>query len=240
MSNNSQLAIILPVFNPPARWDKLVLERYTEIKNSLPHKNVSITIVNDGSTSALYQNGINNLSLTIRDLSIINNKVNKGKGNALRTGVAATVAGFYILTDIDFPYTNESMLAVYEGEKKGADVAMGTRDHLYYKNVSWYRAALSKMLRFFIRNLLKIPFDDTQCGLKGFNEKGKAVFLQTTINRYLFDLEFTMLAARNKNIKLVPLPVELRAGIRLSKMPLKILLQEAVNFIKLLFRKANG
>ena len=64
------------------------------------------------------------------------------------------------------------------------------------------------------------------------NQKGKDIFLQTSIDRYLFDLEFIFLSARNKlNIKTVE--VELRPEIVLSKMNWKILLQEFGNFLKI-------
>lgn len=234
-----QLTIILPVYNPSPGWEQLVLGRYREIKNSITDTAVQLTIVNDGSAGLVYSNGINIISKEVAELVLIENKKNKGKGNALRLGVSKMEADFYMLTDIDFPYTTESMKNIYIKGMEGFDIVMGTRDNNYYSNVSWFRAKLSKLLRFFIRNMLKIPFDDTQCGLKGFNNKGKEFFLQTTIDRYLFDLEFTILSVRNKQISLSPVPVKLREGIHLSKIPMKILLQEAGNFISLLFRKIN-
>ena len=92
--------------------------------------------------------------------------------------------------------------------------------------------AISKFLRLIVRTFLRIPTDDTQCGLKGFTRKGKEIFMQTTIDRYLFDLEFIFIAARKKAV-LKTVQVELREGIQLSHMRWNILLQEFGNFLKI-------
>jgi hypothetical protein len=102
------------------------------------------------------------------------------------------------------------------------------------QNMPKARVYISKTLRFFIRKFLSIPTDDTQCGLKGFNTKGKEVFLQTKINRYLFDLEFVFLSAR-QSLSIAQVPVELKSGIVLSKMRGFILLGEGINFLRILF-----
>jgi glycosyltransferase involved in cell wall biosynthesis len=157
---------------------------------------------------------------------------NRGKGYALRKGVEAAKGDFIIYTDIDFPYTHESLLNVLEALKAGNDVVIGIRGEEYYTHLPKSRVYISKFLRSLIRFFLRIPTDDTQCGLKGFNQKGKEVFRKTTINRYLFDLEFVFLSAREKlNIKTVE--VELRPEVVLSKMNWKILTQEFGNFLKI-------
>jgi hypothetical protein len=79
--------------------------------------------------------------------------------------------------------------------------------------------------------------DDTQAGLKGFTKKVKPVFLATTINRYLFDLEFIyLLSSKKNNFKIEGIPITLRPGITFSHMNKKILLQEARNFLKIWWR----
>ena len=72
---------------------------------------------------------------------------------------------------------------------------------------------------------------DTQCGLKAFNQKGKNIFLETTINRYLFDLEFVYLASNAEDIKIIPVNVQLKPGVVFSKMNFKVLRSELMSFI---------
>ena len=91
----------------------------------------------------------------------------------------------------------------------------------------------SRLLRNFNAKLLRLKVDDTQAGLKGFRKNIKDIFLSTTIDRYLFDLEFIYLISAKKEIKVVGYPIALRPGITFSKMNRKILFQEARNFLKI-------
>ena len=58
-------------------------------------------------------------------------------------------------------------------------------------------------------------------------------FLKTTIDRYLFDLEFVFITAKAKKLQLKPVIVELRPGIIFSNMNFKILTQEGKSFFKI-------
>ncbi len=225
------LSIVLPCYNPSQGWESNVLEEYRLLKAALPLERIQLIIVNDGSTINVSQEST---SLFATESTVfIQRDVNYGKGFTLREGIQKALADKIIYTDIDFPYTHNSFLAVYHALEH-ADVAIGVRSEAYYANMPKARVYISKTLRFFIRKFLSIPTDDTQCGLKGFNTKGKEVFLQTKINRYLFDLEFVFLSAR-QSLTIAQVPVELKSGIVLSKMRGFILLGEGVNFLRILF-----
>ena len=121
-------------------------------------------------------------------------------------------------------------------DKRQHDVAAGRRASTYYEKVPTVRVWISKCLKWMIKNLLRIPITDTQCGLKGFNQKGKAIFLSTEIDRYLFDLEFIFLTAQQKDIQLTPVDVTLKPNIIFSTMNFKILWQEGRSFLKILLK----
>lgn len=229
--SNYTLTIVLPCYNPSQGWESNVLEEYRLLKAVLPLEHIQLIIMNDGSTVNV---SVESISLFATEgVVFIQRDVNYGKGFTLREGVQQALADKIIYTDIDFPYTHNSFLAVYNALKQ-ADVAIGVRSEAYYANMPKARVYISKTLRFFIRKFLSIPTDDTQCGLKGFNIKGKDVFLQTKINRYLFDLEFVFLSARTQ-LSIAQVPVELKSGIVLSKMRGFILLGEGINFLRILF-----
>jgi hypothetical protein len=166
---------------------------------------------------------------------VIEYEQNQGKGFALRKGVEAIDAAAYVVTDIDFPYTLESMLAVLTTIKEGkALIAAGNRNYDYYDNINSARSKISRLLRWLIRMLLKLPIDDTQCGLKAFHESIKPLFLAVKTNRYLFDLEFIVRATKVENNSIVPVAVELRKGIVLTKLPAFIIFQELNNFLRII------
>jgi hypothetical protein len=142
------------------------------------------------------------------------------------------------VTDADFPYKISSMKSLVETLLEKGGIAAGNRDTGYSAHVPWFRRVISKVLRWTLRNVLRQPISDSQCGLKGFDNEGKKLFLTTTIDRFLFDLEFLMLA--KGKVLVSPVPVELRDGVVFSKVGLRILATEGRNFITLLLKRPTN
>lgn len=236
------LHIVLPCYNPIKGWASNIITSIAEIQQQLPEVTMHLIVVNDGASKGISPTDINLLTLQIPHFQYIDYAPNRGKGYALRTGISETTESICIYTDIDFPYKTESFVAIYRLLESGqADVAIGIKGDDYYKNVPPMRVKISKLLRTFIRFFLKMSITDTQCGLKGFNEKGKAVFLKTTIDRYLFDLEFVYLSDRKKSgVNMQPVVVHLKEGIEFSSMNARILMTEGVNFLKILGKTLVG
>jgi len=235
----TDVAILVPAFNPAQGWSRQLLDEWECFRKELGNMSWSFILVNDGTTTADFEQELSYLLSEEPSIQIIQQPVNMGKGAALRKAMELAKANVYLLTDIDFPYTTESMLRIVNElhNGSGADITAGNRKKDYYKKVPWLRSQLSLFLRWLIRKRLHLPFDDTQCGLKAMNEKGRQIFLQTKTNRYLYDLELMVRAVAEKNITIKPVPVQLREGILLRRMSFRILFQEATNFMKiLLFR----
>jgi glycosyltransferase involved in cell wall biosynthesis len=233
MAADTHLTILLPCYNPLPGWIENVIAKFNNIKTQIP--GTKLVIINDGSENLTPPKNFIPFN-SMSDVLLLSYPANRGKGYALREGIKAAESDFIIYTDIDFPYTYDSFLKLYSTLlKENSDVAIGIRGEEYYRHLPKARVRISKLLKWFIKTFLRIPIADTQCGLKGMNQKGKQIFLRTTIDRYLFDLEFVFLAARNK-LKIQPVEVELRPEIQLSKMNWKILLQEFGNFLKIFVR----
>jgi glycosyltransferase involved in cell wall biosynthesis len=234
------LNVIVPCYNPPEGWERALAGRFLEFKKMVADltASVGLIVVNDGSSINTDDENFRRLKTALPGVQIVHYRENRGKGYALRQGVAASNSDFHIVTDFDFPYTLASMrrIATFLIERGG--IAAGNRDTAYYDKVPFFRRLLSKALRWVLRNVLRQPVDDSQCGLKGFDNRGKAVFLQTSIDRFLFDLEFLMLAAGT--VPVTPVPVELREGVLFSRVGLKILAAEGRNFLRLVLRKPRS
>jgi glycosyltransferase involved in cell wall biosynthesis len=221
-------------------WERVLTDNFKQLEAEVADLgvNLRLAVVNDGSPRNVSATNIANLQQQLNTVQFIQYEQNRGKGYALREGVKATEADYYVVTDTDFPYTLASMRRVIEVLLAKGGVAAGNRNTDYYQKVPLFRKLLSKFLRFMLRNVLRIPVTDSQCGLKGFDNAGKAIFLKTTIDRFLFDLEFLMLT--NGNVLVTPVPVELRAGVVFSKVGGKILMTEGRNFLKLFLRQLLG
>lgn len=221
---------MIPVLNPPQGWAQYVFDKHRELQNAT-NRTVRITISDDGSQSLTEHE---KLKAFMPDAIVINAKKNSGKGSALRAGISVATSNIILFTDADFPYEISSMLSIVTSLNEGADVALGYRQQDYYASVPWFRKGLSEAFRFVLKSVLKFPISDTQCGLKGMNQKGKQVFMSTKINRFLVDMEFIKLALKG-NLNIQPVIVNLRPMVKFSAMGPAILMRELVNFIRVLF-----
>jgi len=228
--------LILPCYNPQEYWVSEILSSVKEIKKRLPDLQLNIILVNDGSTVVLDPAQIEKLRTQLPQFTFIDNAVNKGKGHALRVGIAQSKQTICMFTDVDFPYTPDSFITVYQAlTAEDCEVAVGIRDNSYYASTPFARKVISKTFKQMLKTFFRLQVSDTQCGLKGFNLKGKELFLGTTIDRYLFDLEFIQLASRKFPKQIKGVPVILKEGIVFSKLNSKILLQEGLSFLRIFF-----
>lgn len=232
----THLHIIIPCYNPPEGWDARLIDRGSQLKDRVPTIEIRFTIVEDGSAHPIGADAKARVSQALGAVRWLSHASNLGKGAALRTGVRICDQGICLFTDVDVPYTVDSMEAACRSLMSGANVVLGQRKANYYDRVPWARRWISKSFRWVLRNLVRLPIADTQCGLKGFDQQGREVFLRTTIDRFLFDMEFVMLTSRRKELRVDTIDARLDEDVRFSRMNYRILLRESVNFFKVLLR----
>lgn len=194
--------------------------------------------MNDGSKSGIRKEDIRLLEQEIGSFTFIDSQMNQGKGGALRDAVRQTTGKWVIYTDADYPYLIDNAVEMFRLlSTDAADVVVGVRDEQYYDQLPLGRKIFSLSLK--VMNYLFFPqlkVKDTQSGLKGFNQKGKDVFLKTRIPAFLFDMEFLVLASKNPEIRIQWIYVQAREGIVFSTMRAKTILTELFNFVSILFR----
>jgi glycosyltransferase involved in cell wall biosynthesis len=228
--------LVLPCYNPPVGWAKNLVTAVGRLQQLVPDVAWRVLVVNDGSPRGVSEADVALLREHLPAFEYLAYAANQGKGYALRHGVGQATAPIVLFTDIDFPYEEASMAAVLAVLRNGGtDVATGARDQAYYASVPRRRVLISKLLRRATRYLLGLAVSDTQAGLKGFNGRGRDMFLQTTIDRYLFDLEFVFLASRKAaGLRVQQVPVRLKPGVVFSEMNTQILVTEARSFLRIL------
>lgn len=227
------LDIVVPCYNPTPQWAQKLSGYFLQYATITGANALGLIVVNDGSVRNFSSTELAILKSSVSKLTVLSYPENRGKGHALRQGVAASKADLAIVTDVDFPYTLDSIRAIEARLSAGGAVVIGHRKEDYYQQVPWFRKQLSRSFRFFLGHLLGLRHQDSQCGLKGFDRSGRVIFLQTTIDRYLFDLEFLILA--NRSVGVISVPVQLREGVTFSTMGIKILLTELRNFLKIIW-----
>jgi glycosyltransferase involved in cell wall biosynthesis len=193
---------------------------------------IQYVVVNDGSETEHLLSLFDVIQQSEKNVKFISYQENMGKGYALRTGVAASSAPIVITTDLDFPYESKDIRNVYALLTSGNEIVTGKRKAEYYTATPLKRKLLSKACIAMNKHLLKLPLGDAQSGLKGFNKNGKNLFLQTTINRFLVDTEFLVLANKQK-LGVAVLELNLKNGIKFSSMGWKVLVAETRNFYRI-------
>lgn len=234
----ADLDIILPMFNPQPGWSQNIITSYCRLLELSHEVSIRIILVNDGSTTPIENSHLEELQAKLPLFQYIHYPDNAGKGFAVRKGASVATAPHVIFTDIDFPYLEEDLLKIYDQLRlQEADVAWAIRKDGYYQQAPWFRRLISRTLKVMIRFLFRIPTSDTQGGLKGFSPEGLEVLKQTTVDRYLFDLELVKRASSRQGLSLVQLEAQLKPEIKFSPVGWKILFRESKNFWRIFWLK---
>lgn len=226
--------LILPCYNPPETWVEGVLEHYEAICKEYKYCDFKLHIVNDGSQKGYDSKNLEHLRTSINSVDLVLYDENRGKGYALREAVKKCTHEYMIYTDYDFPYTSESFHNVLMALLDGADVVVAARGKEYQKRLPRLRRFLSFSSHCVNYVLLGLKVHDTQGGMKGFNQRGRDIFLSTTIDTFLFDTQFIYKANKIDDVCLVQVDASIRSDIHLSRMGWKVFFREFANIYKVL------
>jgi len=201
-------SVVIPAFNEEARLPSFLPNVVKHFESEFPN-NYEIIVVNDGSTdgTALWLDEQKKLLASLRVIAF---SENRGKGAAVRAGVASATGDLILFCDADgaTPISEERRLRL--AVDAGADIAVGSR--LMSSAETSVQRAFSRRLpgRLFASVagvILRPPVRDTQCGFKLFpGDVGRRIASQAAENGYLFDLEWLCLAQRAEQ-KVAEVPV---------------------------------
>ena len=237
--------LILPFYKPHDGWLNHLLESVAAHKQVLNERGSTLRVIlaNDGSPKSCYPDEALDAIRAATDEFIFSTyEVNHGKGYCLRHAVAQADGDIQIYTDGDFPFGWQCAAEAFDRLKSGADVVMGVRGADYGNALHSLRKLISKGVRRLNRFLLGMPerYLDTQAGMKAFRGAGKQAFLDTTVDTFLFDTEFILLAW-DRGLRIDTIPLTLRPGLSFSKMGWRVLFRELGHFLRIMpahwFRK---
>lgn len=222
-----KLDILLPLYAPRGNWDENIAEAIKNIKRELGDSvEITLYLTNDGAAEEYYApEALQKVSDAAGGrFHFLKYFPNRGKGFSLRHLVSHASGDYIIYTDGDFPFGWKAIVQTFQVLQNGSDVVMGRRNQSYGAALTPFRKLLSGGVRRLNRFLCNLPDEilDTQAGIKGFNRQGREIFLMTTVDTFVFDTEFILLAWNNK-LKITPLDVQLAPGLKLSSMGLKVL-----------------
>ena len=186
---------------------------------------VEVIVVDDGSTDDTAD-----LALRSGADQVVVLPENRGKGAAIRVGVAAARGRTIAFTDADLAYSPDQLLGVIREVEAGWDVAVGNRRHPQTERVQGagtLRDLGSRAVNLLAMGVLLSHPHDTQCGLKAFrSDVAKNVFSLGRVDRFAFDIEVLHLVER-RGYTVTEVPVRLEMGerstVRLVRDTLRLL-----------------
>lgn len=189
------LSVIIPAYNE----SKSIAVTLFDIDKHLAQMDYSyeILVVNDGSKDNTAEI-VDKLTPVIKNLLLIDNQQNKGKGGVIRQGMLEAKGTIRIFTDADNATSIDQINKLLPHFKEGYQIVIGSRAaegaELAVKQPFW-KFLLGRMGNLFIRLMVLPGIKDTQCGFKAFTEEAaEAVFLRTTIFGWGFDIEALAIA----------------------------------------------
>jgi dolichyl-phosphate beta-glucosyltransferase len=217
------LSLVIPAFDESVRLPETLaaLERHFASSD----RRVEIVVVDDGSTddtaaiAAAWVAAAATDRLSGRTFTISH----RGKGAAVRAGMRSATGGIVGYCDADTSASPEAIDRLYERCAAGIDVALSSRTApgaVIEVRQPWYRENAGHLFNFFLRKLARLPYRDTQCGLKMFRAgAAQAIFRHQRLDGFAFDAEVIVLA-RELGFRLEEAPIHWRhsAGSKVSML----------------------
>lgn len=198
------LSVIIPAYNEAARIGG-TLDRFQAYLSAQPYSS-EVLVVDDGSeddTARVVREGYPAARL-------ISNERNRGKGFALRHGLAEAGGEYRLVYDADGSTPVEDIEKLWPLFEAGAAVVIGSRalpESEVRVRQPIYRQKMGRMFNLLLRCLRLTRFRDTQCGFKALTkEASDAIVPRLTRDGYGLDCEL-LYAAERRGMRVDEMPV---------------------------------
>jgi glycosyltransferase involved in cell wall biosynthesis len=195
------VSVVIPAYNEERRLPA-TLAGWREYLSAQPYAS-EIIVVDDGSRDATADVAAQ------AGARVITLRPNRGKGGAVKAGVLSAMGAAIAYVDADLNIAPEHLGLALGLIDEGADLVAGQRDLSDYAGAEGpVRVAAGGLVQVTRRALVMSAIPDTQCGFKVFRHAlAQAVFAQTRISSFAFDIE-VLFVARKLGARIVELPVK--------------------------------
>jgi dolichyl-phosphate beta-glucosyltransferase len=186
--SSERLSVVIPAFNEARRLTGS-LEKVLAYGKG-PFGEIELIVVDDGSRDGTAES-VRSLSIPYAEVCV--HERNRGKGAAIRTGVAAASGTLILTSDADFSTPIEEVEVAAAALDKDTDVVIASREAPGTRIPSDQHPLRKNMGRIFnrcVRVMTGLPFADTQCGFKLFRrDAAKKIYERTVIDGFASDVE---------------------------------------------------
>ncbi len=201
-----RLSLVIPAYKEEGRISETIAQVRTGLAIYHDAGDLEIVVVDDGSNDATAR-----VAREAGADQVLVQPQNRGKGAAVRAGVAAANGRTIAFTDADLAYSPDQLVAFVDAVESGYDVVIGNRHHddtTTVQKTSTLRSLGSRVVNMAANLLLLGNYRDTQCGCKAFRaDVAKLVLGAGRVDGFAFDLEILHLVERY-GFTMRELPVE--------------------------------
>lgn len=201
------ISIIIPAYNEAPRIERNLHQLAVYLSARFPQ--FEIIVVDDGSTDETAQRVAPAARKEPR-IRLVSLPANRGKGFAVRQGMAVANGDVVCFMDADLSTPVEEIEEAANALQESSPVVIASRQHpdsAIALRQGRLRENIGKSFNRFVRILLALPFEDTQCGFKCFSrEAAQAIFSRARIDGFAFDVELLVIA-RNLGYRVTEIPV---------------------------------
>lgn len=194
-------SIVVPAYNEARRMEeslpKLVDVLLGRAGDGPRDAETEVIVIDDGSTDDTVEVALAQLA-ELSHVELLSMEENRGKGAAVRAGVARARGDVIAFIDADMASDPRGLGSLIRS-LDDSEVSIGSRVLPESSVTCWdpKRILFGRTFNHFVRVSTGLSHHDTQCGFKAFRAPAaKVLFHAATIDRYAFDVEILMLARK--------------------------------------------
>lgn len=235
--NAGRLSVVMPAYNE----GKNIYHNIERVRTAVEKfaDDYEIIVVNDGSSDHTKDEVLRAQKESSR-VRLVSYRKNRGKGGAIKKGVAEAGGEYIAFLDADLDLPPEQLEKYLEQLKNNrADVVIGSKMH---KDSELDYPLVRRIISFGYYSMLKILFHlnvkDTQTGIKMFRAEAlKSIIGLVKIKGFAYDIEI-LVALNCRKYRIMEMPVKLVFGREngMGRIKLKDILQVFSDTWKIFWR----
>jgi len=203
---------LLSVIVPAYKQEKTIKKDLQRIEEAIKgaRRSYEIICVVDGKVDKTFENA---KKVRSNKIKVIGYGENKGKGHAVRYGMARAKGDPIAFIDAGMEIDPDGInMLLAHMEWYDADIIVGSKRHpVSQVKYPLERRIISRLYQLFVRIFTGLNVSDTQAGLKIFKRKVlEDVLPRLLVKQYAFDLEMLTVAHRLGYVRIFEAPVKIR------------------------------